>query len=119
MLFKREHSAFKKFLCGIVGLIDISQRETHDLLRSNWGKTMKQVIGISPILTKGEIFHKLHDTLQELLAKIGLTFNENERTAKNRLPENQPHLSSTILWRPPVNAAFSLVGRHAVNQHLI
>lgn len=100
MLFKREHSAFKKFPCGIVGLIDISQRETQ-------------------ILTKGEIFHKLHDTLQELLAKIGLTFNENERTSKNHLPENQPHLSSTILWRPPVNAAFSLVGRHAVNQHKI
>ena len=76
MVFKREHSAFKEFSCGIVGSFGISQRETQDVLRNKWGKTIEQVIGINPILSKGEIFRNLHDTRQEFLEKIGLTFNE-------------------------------------------
>ena len=76
MILKREHSAFKEFSCGIVGSFGISQRETQDVLRNKWGKTIEQVIGINYILSKGEIFRKLHDTHQELLEKIGLTFNE-------------------------------------------
>lgn len=75
MVFKRKHSALKTFACGIVGSIGISQRETQDVLRNKWEKTVKQVIAINLILTKGEIFHTLHDTLQELLEKTGLTFN--------------------------------------------
>ena len=76
MVFKREHSAVKEFSCGIVGWFGSSQRETQDVLWNKWGKTIEQVIGINPILSKGEIFRKLHDTHQELLEKIGLTFNE-------------------------------------------
>ena len=45
-------------------------------MRNKWGKTIEQVIGIDYILSKGEIFRELHDTRQELLEKIGLTFNE-------------------------------------------
>ena len=40
------------------------------------GKTIEQVIGINPILSKEQIFNNLNDTRQELLEKIGLTFNE-------------------------------------------
>ena len=76
MVFKREHSAFKEFSCGIVGSFGISQRETKDVLRNKWGKTIKKVIGINPILRKGAIFRNLHDTRKELLEKFGLTFNE-------------------------------------------
>ena len=45
-------------------------------MRNKWGKTIEQVSGINPILCKEEILHKLNDTQQELLEKIGLTFNE-------------------------------------------
>ena len=38
MVFKREHSAFKEFSCGIVESFGISQRETQDVLRNKWGK---------------------------------------------------------------------------------
>ena len=76
LVFKREHSAFKEFSCGIVGSFGISQRETQDILRNKWGKTIEQVIGINPILSKGDIFNQLNDTRHELLEKIGLTFNE-------------------------------------------
>ena len=39
------------------------------------GKTTERVIGINLILSKGEIFNNLNDACQELLEKIGLTFN--------------------------------------------
>ena len=78
LVFKREHSAFKEFSCGIVGSFGISQKETQDILRNKWGKTIEKVIGINPILSKDNIFDKLNDTRQELLEKIGLTFNEFE-----------------------------------------
>lgn len=76
LVFKREQSAFKEFSCGIVGAFGISQRETQDILRNKWGKAIEQVIGINPILSKEKIFNNLNDTRQELLEKIGLTFNE-------------------------------------------
>ena len=76
LVFRREQSAFKEFSCGIVGAFGISQRETQDILRNKWGKTIEQVIGINPILSKEKIFNNLNDTRQELLQKIGLTFNE-------------------------------------------
>ena len=41
------------------------------------------------------------------------------RGEKNRLPENQLPLSSSISRRSPVDTVFWLVGRHAVNQHKI
>ena len=76
MVFKKEHSAFKEFSCGIVSSFGISQSETQDVLRNKWGKTIEQVIGINPILSKGEILRNLHDTRKELLEKFELTFNE-------------------------------------------
>ena len=39
-------------------------------MRNKWGRT------IDCILSKDETFDKLNDTRQELLEKIGLTFNE-------------------------------------------
>ena len=71
-----EHSAFKGFSCGVVGAFGISQRETQDILRNKWGKTIERVIGINFILRKGKIFKNLNDARQELLEKIGLTFNK-------------------------------------------
>ena len=76
MVFEREHSAFKEFSSGIVASFGISQRETQDVLRNKWRKTIEQVIGINPILSKGEILRNLHDTRKELLEKIELTFNK-------------------------------------------
>ena len=43
---------------------------SQDILRNKWGRT------IDCILSKDETFDKLNDTRQELLEKIGLTFNE-------------------------------------------
>lgn len=40
------------------------------------GKTVERVLGFNPILSKGEIFNKVNYTRQDLLEKIGLTFNE-------------------------------------------
>jgi len=76
LVFRKEQSAFEEFSCGIVGAFGISQRETQDILRNKWGKTIEQVIGINPILSKEKIFNNLNDIRQELLEKIGLTFNE-------------------------------------------
>ena len=77
LVFKKEQSAFKEFSCGIVGAFGISQRETQNILRNKWGKTIEQVIGINPILSKEKVFYDLNATRQELqLEKIGLTFNE-------------------------------------------
>ena len=76
MVFEREHSAFKEFSSGIVASFGFSQRETQDVLRNKWGKTIEQVIGINPILSEGEILRNLHDTRKELLEKIELTFNK-------------------------------------------
>ena len=45
-------------------------------MRNKWGRTIEEVIGIYRILSKDETFDKLNDTRQELLEKIGLTFNE-------------------------------------------
>ena len=49
---------------------------TQDISRNKWGKTIEQVIGINPILSKEKNFNNLNDIRQELLEKIGLTFNE-------------------------------------------
>ena len=65
-----------KIFVGIVGEFGISQKDTHDVLRNNWGKKLKKVLGINPILSKDEIFGKLSDTRQELLEKVGLKFDE-------------------------------------------
>ena len=75
LVFKTYYPAFKDF-CGIVGEFGISQKDTHNVLRNNWGKKLKKVLGINPILSKDEIFRKLSDTRQELLEKVGLKFNE-------------------------------------------
>ena len=61
-VFKREQSAFKEFSCGIVGAFGISQRESQDILRNKWGKTIEQVIGINPNLSKEKFFNNLNDT---------------------------------------------------------
>lgn len=76
LVFRKEQSAFEEFSCGIVGAFGISQRETQDILRNKWGKTIEQVIGINPIRSKKFFFNNLNDIRQELLEKIGLTFNE-------------------------------------------
>lgn len=56
LVFRKEQSAFEEFSCGIVGAFGISQRETQDILRNKWGKTIEQVIGINPILSKEKNF---------------------------------------------------------------
>ena len=75
-VFRKQHSAFMEFPCGIVGSLAIGQKEIQDVLRSKWGKKSEGAIGINPILSKGEIFGHLNDTRQELLKQIGLEFNE-------------------------------------------
>ncbi|XP_022805853.1 uncharacterized protein LOC111342993 [Stylophora pistillata] len=75
-VFKKQHSAFLEFSCGIVGSLAIGQKETQDVLRKKWGKILEVAIGINPILSKDEIFGNLNDTRQELLKQIGLEFNE-------------------------------------------
>ena len=73
-VFRKQHSAFMEFSCGIVGSLVIGRKETQDVLRNNWGKKLEGGIGINPILSKDEIFGHLSDTHQELLKKIGLEF---------------------------------------------
>ena len=75
-VFRKQHSAFMEFSCGIVGSLAIGQKETQDVLRNKWGKKLEGAIGINPILSKDEIFGHLNDTRQELLKQIGLEFNE-------------------------------------------
>ena len=78
LVLKTYYPAFKDFSCGIVGEFGISQKDTQDVLRNKWGGggKLEKVGGINPILSKDEIFGKLNDTLQELLEKVGLKFNE-------------------------------------------
>lgn len=75
-VFRKQHSAFMEFSCGIVGSLSIGQKETQDVLRNNWEKKLEGAIGINPILSKDAIFGHLNDTRQELLKQIGLEFNE-------------------------------------------
>ena len=75
-VFRKQHSTFMEFSCGIVGSLAIGQKETQDVLRNKWGKKLEGAIGINPILSKDEIFGHLNDTRQELLKQIGLEFNE-------------------------------------------
>ena len=75
-VFRKQHSAFMEFSCGIVGSLVTGQKETQDALRNKWGKKLEGATGINPILSKEEIFGHLNDTRQELLKQIGLEFNE-------------------------------------------
>lgn len=72
-VFRKQHSAFMEFSCGIVRSLTIGQKETQNVLRNKWGKKLEGPIGINPILSKDEIFGHLNDTRQELLKQIGLT----------------------------------------------
>ena len=76
LVVRREQYAFKELSCGIAGAFGINQRETQDILRNKWRKTIEQVISINAILSKEHFFSNLNDTRQKFLQKIGLTFNE-------------------------------------------